>query len=388
MKLVRTLINGWLVAVAIDGVARMVSGLLQALFGIPPLAVLILPFDLLALFGGVVAWFAAAVSPKIPKRVLVPPMIALVWMLAGAMPFSVIWFNRPGMQLSIGLTVLLSAGVAEALARTAGHGSWFVNELSEGTAFDGWSAARWVGGWGLLTPIALVLYGVFGSAWALSYSTHGFLTMTTEGIAASHKVYESEGDTVELIAMIHLGEQAGYQRLFAEIPRDGTLVLTEGVRDSEHKLSAPQDAYQRAANAVGLTVQRPIDELADLETRNADVDVNTFSDTTIELLNVALGMYALDEDPEGALTAYLGFWQEHRTDAQQVTEQMWEDILESRNRYVLAELETERADYDRIVLPWGALHMVGISAQLEEDGWTWVHTDKVVLIRWSTVFGR
>ena len=135
-------------------------------------------------------------------------------------------------------------------------------------------------------------------------------------------------------------------------------------------------------------MQAPIDQITPFEVLVADVDVSSFDPMSLELLNVALGMYGAAENTEKALGDYLDFWSKHRNDASTVTEQLFQDILHSRNDHVLAELERQRSERDRLVLPWGALHMVGIEEALLDAGWSWTETHKVTLIRWSTVLGE
>lgn len=386
MRIFRQIGNVWLALVVLDGLVRLLGGVVQLGSGSRSLLLLLLPLDLLVVFGALAVWGLTGFVRQIPRRVVLPPLIAVTWMNLGALPFSIVWYQSGAMQVAVGLVLVASVLAAEGLARTVGHGRWGLGDLGDEPDVQVRGVLTWVAGWGLLGPVLAAIYLVVGLSWSVSWGSRGFVRLTPEGIAFAHKTYTLGDDTLHLIGMVHIGEDAAYDELFAGVP-EGALALTEGVSDEQGLLTAPGDAYNRAASAIGLSVQEPIDQLAPVTDRNADVDVSTFDPVSIELLNVALGIYARPDDLEAGLTDYLDFWSEHRTDAQEITDQLFADILTARNEHLLEEVEVARQETDQIVLPWGALHLIGISEQLEDDGWTLQETRRVVIIRWSTLFG-
>lgn len=383
MKLLRTVVNGWLAAVALEGVIRLVGGLLELATGLDLVRMLIFPVEAAITVGSLVVWLAVLLTPRLPIRVVLPPLLVVAWMVVGAMPVSLLFLAGPGMNLALGTALLGSVAAAELSARTAGHGRWLLNAepLGEGFAPTWRRALTWGGSWAVLAPVALVVYAVGSVSWALSWGTAGFLTMTPSGVSAAHRTYTLGDDTVDLVAMIHVGDEAAYDELFREFP-PGTLVLAEGVSDRENRLTAKGNVYGAAAASLGLSEQRPIDEIAPLEVRRADVDVSDFDPVVLELLDTVFALYANLDDPAPWVANYLAFWQRHRQDSEQVLEQVWTDLVVDRNAHLLAELEAARADRDRMVLPWGALHLPGIERELLDDGWTLQSTRRVTLIAW------
>lgn len=382
-RVIHAALHAWVGLLALDAALRLLNGLLFALLGNGPLGLLIGPVELILLPVALVLWIGAAITPRIPLRVLLPGWITFLWLGLGALPISILFYNRPGLSLCTGLAMAIAAAATVFLGRTLGGDAPFL----DAAALDARPELRWqrsvgfIGANLTLLPAAIALYVVSGAAWALHWGTGGFMTLTPGGVAATHRVYTNGPDTAHLIGMVHIGDEEAYPTLFSELPQgEGTLILAEGVQDSDKLMTAPGDAYGQAAKRIGLSAQKPMEQLTTLRVRNADVDVNTFDPLTIELLNVVLGLYGSDGDREEAIQAYLGFWLEHSSDSNQVAEQLFEDILYARNQHLLAEIDKAREEVDHIVVPWGALHLREVSETLEAQGWTYEHQRKVVLI--------
>ena len=161
-------------------------------------------------------------------------------------------------------------------------------------------------------------------------------------------------------------------------------MLSEGVSDKDGLLVNSGGGYDDVAENLGLTVQGNMDDLTGLPNQNADVDVNTFHPQTLELLGIIFQVYG-SEDAETAAKNYLSFWSSHSSDTQEVLDQLRSDILLSRNNHLLGEIDAATASH--VVVPWGALHMAEVEPGLEERGWTHQNTERVELIRWSTLLG-
>ena len=390
MKLLRTVLNGWWLALVIDGGLRVFSGLVAAVTGSQLLDLLVLPFELIAVIGAFIVWLIAAITPRVPLRMVVPPMVVLLWLMLGALPFSVLLYGvGSALQILLGLVLLASVGLGQALGRSAGHAIGFeLSALAERPAYGWKRSVGWVGTWFTVVPALIAIYLVTGAAWTVSWGTGDFMRLNTQGLSVAHKTYSLDGQTTHLIGMMHLGEAEVYDTMLSTIPADGNaLVLSEGVTDRDGLLTAPRDAYAKAARVVGLSGQGPIGQMTRLPVHNADVDVNTFNPTTIELLNVALGMYDV-ENLDTALPAYLKFWTENSSRSDEIVTNLFDDILHRRNDHLLREMAAAQPDHARLVVPWGALHLAGIEAALLDDGWTHQTTERVVLVHWATLLGR
>jgi hypothetical protein len=166
--------------------------------------------------------------------------------------------------------------------------------------------------------------------------------------------------------------------------------LAEGVSDDESLLRNRID-YGRMAGFLGLTSQdrmlfrgRLVEaeelELPRLNSRGAgddklagvadilraDVDVSVFRPPTILFLD-AIGKH-LRESPsfvKGVMA--LNSWGEKN-----ITPEMYDiimdDILHRRNMEVVRHLEKALVSYDTVVIPWGALHMKEIEAEVLKRG--------------------
>lgn len=184
--------------------------------------------------------------------------------------------------------------------------------------------------------------------------------------------------------MIHIGDKGFYHDLADSVSSGKTVILAEGVTDQDGLLTA-QFGYDEVAETLGLTSQsemkiagRLVDEAeltqlgpADFETLEphiirADSDLNRFSPSTLEFINM-LGKHLFNNEslPEG-LQAYDAWAREHVTP--ETTEALMADLLQSRNAVVISWLDRVLPLYDTIVIPWGALHMPGIEAAILERG--------------------
>ena len=389
-KTLHGLMHGWLGLLALSGVLRILNGLLFAALGWQPLGLLIGPIEFVALLLTGSLWGIAFITPRVPLRVVILPMLMMGWMMLGALPFSVMFFNGPWFDLITGIMWLVVVGASMGLSLTvAGDRPMLqVESLDERPALSWKRTLGWLGANVLGSPALVVAYLVISVSWTLSWGTAGFMSMTPTGIAAAHRTYTLGDDRVHLIGMVHIGEESAYRKLFVGIPEGpGSLVLSEGVRDEQHLLTAPGDAYGKAASNVGLSAQKPIEELSAIEVKNADVDVSDFDPLTIELLNAVLGLYGAGDNLQPALMNYLAFWMDHQSDAKEVLEVIFDDILSARNRKLIAEIEANIGERDHIVVPWGALHLVEVEQHMVDSGWVLSDTKKVVLIPWAALGG-
>ena len=94
----------------------------------------------------------------------------------------------------------------------------------------------------------------------------------------------------------------------------------------------------------------------------ADVDVQDFSTNTIALLNLVMYVHAQGLNVV-TLMKVLQYPQPPGFE-----DQLFDDILKKRNQHLLKEINRHLSDSGNIVVPWGAMHMPGVSKGIESDG--------------------
>jgi hypothetical protein len=104
----------------------------------------------------------------------------------------------------------------------------------------------------------------------------------------------------------------------------------------------------------------------ELEILRADVDVSDFRPPTLLLLN-ALGKHLQENSSFVNGFLALNAWGEKNI-TPEMSEVIMDDILHRRNKEVLSYLEKALVNYDTVVIPWGALHMKEIEAEVLKRG--------------------
>ena len=163
--------------------------------------------------------------------------------------------------------------------------------------------------------------------------------------------------------------------------------MAEGVSDSGNLLHNSID-YGKMAGFLGLTPQKEMHfrgkiiddeelEAARTGSRNekqsvttdilrADMDVSDFRPPTLLLLN-ALGKNMQESRSFVKGVMALNSWGEKNI-TPEMSDIIMDDILHRRNLEVIHYLEKAIGLYDTIVIPWGALHMKEIEAEVLKKG--------------------
>ena len=84
------------------------------------------------------------------------------------------------------------------------------------------------------------------------------------------------------------------------------------------------------------------------------------------------------------LAAFLEFYREAQRKPE-LAALVMQDIVENRNHFVMEMIRQSLADYRVVVVPWGAMHMPGISGAVIEMGFTETSTKYVRLMSWARV---
>ncbi len=354
-----TLARAFLFFFLADGVWALANGLLGRVAGVAVLpgfgALLGLGSGLLAL----TTYVALGFSPRLPKRVLVPPCLFLLWSAAGGMPLPLTLGLADAALLVSALQVVVGSAALGLFRQLAARG--------EGPGGDGRRWRHALGFFGanlILLPPAAAVYLGWCLALATAHFTGGFVSLGWGGISAQERVYERGDRRVHLVAMIHVADGSFYRSVLAGVPPQDAVVLLEGVTDREGLL--PSFSYGRLAAALGLEAQE--ESLAAppaLTTEPADVDVGTFSPATVAVL-VAAGRVLASDSPEAFVAAYGALAAAGSRPG--ALDALRADLIDRRDEHLLARLEEALGAYRRAVVPWGAAHLPGIEAGLLARG--------------------
>ena len=222
-----------------------------------------------------------------------------------------------------------------------------------------------------LLVLPFVIY--FLTVEIISRSTANFLRMDTQGIYLTEKHYFDGKKTVSLIPMMHIAETNFYDDITDALGTSGAIVLAEGVSD-DHDLMLEFRDTTRVAELLGLASQATmkmdgeyivLDQIrysanrdtdaAGVKIMRADIDSSELSSQTLDFLNAA-GRYLAEH--EHMIDVFLSFYRwsnEHMTTAEQ--DAIYAEILDKRNGVLLQHLAQALLHFDKILIPWGALHM-------------------------------
>jgi hypothetical protein len=192
--------------------------------------------------------------------------------------------------------------------------------------------------------------------------------------------------------MIHIGDKAYYDDLAHSITAGRSIVLAEGVSDDGGLLRNTID-YGKMAGFLGLTSQDrmlfrgrligaeefesaagPSENTGDkgpagvVDTFRADVDVSTFRPPTLLFLN-AIGKQMQDSPSFVQGLMALNAWGEKNI-TPEMSAIIMDDILHRRNIEVISYLDKALVRYDTVIIPWGALHMKELEAEVLKRGFT------------------
>jgi hypothetical protein len=332
-------------------------------------------------------------TPRLPVAVFLPLAIVSIWLATGAAPLA-LWIAPPLFDV-VGCAIQLAAVVlafAIVRAQSGGRSFWFDEHAPDRPAFAWRHSLAFAAGLCLIGPVAAVAYGAVAIATSVEVVTQGFVHFDLAGVSLGDRHYRRGDREIRLVGMMHIGEPDGYRALVCTFERESTVVLAEGVTD-EHGRLASALQYGNVAEALGLAQQQElVSYLADADdpdaappewpvVQRADVDASAFSDDTVETIRWAGEIWSAP-DVASALRAFVRGVQE-RDPAQ--TTAFFADVVERRNEHLVGEIERALHDYERIVVPWGALHLPGIERTVLSWGFTETSRERHPLFAWSTI---
>jgi hypothetical protein len=363
----------------LDAVASVLDDSLN-LFGLHYLSVIRLLAGLPILLVSVLVYVFMSFVPAIPKRLFMPlALFNLLAFLAG-LPLAIYFYNHLAIiawstsacQLVFALWVLYRMRGALKFrwplvsadripARNFSWGSFF--GFIAGNLF-------------VLVP-ATFIYCFVCSSLALNRFSEGFMTLHPGGLTVQVRTYaRDDGKTIRLFPMSHVADANFYHEVSQSFPTN-SVILMEGVTD-EHNLITNQISYKRMAHSLGLAEQHEQFKPTHGQVVRADVDVSIFSKDTIAMLNLAMLFHSQGVNATN-LPALLNF-----SPSPQLQDELIDDLLHKRNAHLLEQVQLWLPKSDNLMLPWGAAHMPGLSAGIQQAGFHLVQSQdyQVIKFRW------
>ena len=313
-------------------------------------------------------YLLVAASRRLPAAVFLPPIFVAAWLALGAAPLSLAFTDPADFALAASLIQLATAALA--YATVYGRSGWRRGLLEPASSDEpGFAPARFAclaGAAVVLGPPLLVAYTVVGLTTWVDSSTAGFVQVQRDGIHLAERHYRRGDQEIRLVAMMHVGPAGLYEQIFASFELPQTVVLEEGISDHAQLIQGGF-SYQKLAEKLDLIEQRrpnpPQEPGGWPHLRHSDIDVSDLSPETLDFLRkMALLVDALD-DPE-SLREML----EDPASLPQASDDVMDEILMRRNHVVLRAIETALIDYERVIVPWGALHMPWLEEQIQASG--------------------
>jgi hypothetical protein len=365
-----------LIGFALDGAISVLDDLARTGSDPSALSALRTGIALAVLFAALGNFGLLAFDPRLPKRILLPLIAFLAWCALGAYPLSTGLdpTQTSGVALSAIQLGLALATLGWIRLRSATH-HWLLHasDLPSKPPRIGYTL-RFAVATALIAPPLLTGFAGLSLCARIEQATAGFVTFDLTGIHATAREYHREGQRIDLVGMAHIGEDEAYLDLFGSFAGDSTLLLEEGVSD-EDGLIGEGLFYEMLAGRIGLDVQPSFETLLAAmppsdagvpmpDIRNADVDARVFEPDTIAVLGAVGRLYQSDRLGP-ALKEFQATLDELGPEA---TAAAFRDLVENRNAHLLTEIQAGLDEYQRIIVPWGALHLPGIEAAILDWG--------------------
>lgn len=328
-----------------------------------------------------------AVASSVRARIALPLILTCLWTTTGAIPMN-LWMPAQAAFLTPVIQILVPGGYL--LLYRGMTGRWWLPACRL-------PPIRW---WYRLTitPARVIVLVV----WVLVYdaglrsinaihgASEGFVSVQPDGVYLTDlELISNKGHTVRLVGMMHVGEQAAYDRLFRSFADESTIILEEGVGGGNDPgfggspvqlvgniiMQPPIDQFLLATRdtrrlaALSMQEPHPLDLPHNvgilnrsLTLRNVDADVSELSAETAQWIEQLSG--GPETNSVLALVEFLLLLDEALTN-----DTVWQEILVERNRYILTHLIDVRGQYHQVIIPWGALHLPQIRRFLTQAGY-------------------
>ncbi len=385
------LANLLVVVYALDGCLSLLEAVLRAGTGSQALLGVRNAFASFVFWTGIAYVPLLVLAPRLPTVTLLLLILSLVWLNFSAAPLPLLIDSTVALSFASVLFQLSFALLAFLWIRrcNGGRGWLWTDAVLKGPALSLKHSMAAVAGYLVVLVPAGVLYGLVYVLTAIQLSTQGFVSFDLQGVSLADRHYEREDREIRLVGMMHIGEEENYRRLVQSFIEESTIVLAEGLTDEDVVLEAPL-SYERLAAVLGLEQQRSLaDYLGEAYDEGAsgwpviqyaDMDLREFSPETREFLE-RIGRALNSDRMAPAMQQMVADY----VDRPEVLRTVEQDIIHRRNRHLLDEMTLALADYRRLVVPWGALHLPYIEEAITGWGFEPTNSTRHRLISWRGV---
>ncbi|MCM0084262.1 hypothetical protein L4X63_22005 [Geomonas sp. Red32] len=395
----RILANLFLLMFLADGGISFLDELVSLGHPLAPLSLFRAGLGNFVVILAVTVYALLGIDKRLPKRVIVP--LVLFTIFSPFLPLLVPSLaGTPALGLAIAVLQLLVYQLATTPIRQMTPVTVSLPKgLFKGPSYSVKNSAVFAAANLVILPCVLALLVGFTANAFMQRYTAGFMHLGPDGLHMYEKVYRRQNRTILLAGMIHVGEKEFYQRV-ASLPSAGrTIVLAEGVTDDRNLLRDRPD-YSKLAGYLGLTSQADrmhfagrVIEPSQLDTApakgnpggvdilRADVDVSSFRPATIWFLN-ELGRQMKNSRTLSQQLLSSILWSQNNI-TPEIQSTVMDDILHRRNQVLIGNLDKALAQYDTVVVPWGALHMAEIEKEVRRQGFQLQRVTDRVSIRFG-----
>ena len=207
----------------------------------------------------------------------------------------------------------------------------------------------------------------------------GFLQIKNNQLISIVKYYRHKDKDINLyfIPMMHVAQSNFYSQIMSETYPKNTIALTEGVSD-RRKLFKTDPGYDALAKELNLVSQHKLFNLSKegIKVVPADLDTSAFDSTTIKELNNLFNSNNLKPSFRNLLNQRIT----NKTLFTNIIHHLKVDLIDKRNAHLLDKLAIAEQKYQDIIIPWGALHMRGLEAEILKNGYKQFDTKQYVML--------
>jgi len=315
------------------------------------------PILTLTLEAALPVFVLTGLSPLLPKRALLAPLLFLLWAWFGALPFSLKLEPTSLAALVAGVQLTVAVFSMWSIRRRNGDGGWLIDTRTTGRpAFSVGYTAKYFLAALLLLPPVLSLFTVAYAGSTIVQSAGGFISVSRDGVYAEERQYTKKDKTVYLIGMVHVGDRTFYEKVFEAFPAENSVILAEGVSDRTGRFRGDLSGRDELAQRGGLTSQTEVPLPAQAVVEVADIDAGELSENSVEFVNALIAALNSGDLREAAARMRPYFNAARIEDAVAAVD----ELIKLRNARLLEHLELALERYDNVIVPWGAAHMPGI----------------------------
>lgn len=235
--------------------------------------------------------------------------------------------------------------------------------------------------------LSLVLTACFIYQEITNRNEYSYISLWT--VKTQEKIFIKDKTKIHLVGMIHIASKDYYKKIISNsplptVPTNGLtkpnsiVTLLEGITDKDDlkKDQTPLD-YESLSKLLGLVSQSkyyfqfPNIELADID--YSEIPLTLRAD--IGMLGKMIGQLSLFANKKITAEELEAFFTAHEVQIEQFANSMNENaefdkiILEKRNDFLWTKIKASEANYQTILVPWGAKHLPDIELRLLSQGY-------------------